>query len=247
MGQAAIRDDWQTTGGARPLIDTRIDTVCSGHSVSAPSPSPPGPPEEAPTTAGWAVAVVALLLTAHATMSWGQDRVGQDADAKAAAVVTEAAINDVQASSAPEAFSVPPTARQLVEPVIAASMSGTVADKLNLAFELAVERVRDVPECGALFADLGCDGVDMLESTLYIPAHPLNEESVCRRGATAYTMVGASQTWVCRRFSALSLERAAMTVIHEALHHGGLSEAPVDSAAMNTREINTVVSRACGL
>jgi hypothetical protein len=44
----------------------------------------------------------------------------------------------------------------------------------------------------------------------------------------------------------LSLDRAAMTVIHEALHHGGLREAPADPDAMNAREINTMVLHACG-
>jgi hypothetical protein len=190
--------------------------------------------------------VVALVLVAHATANASEDNIGQDEDAKRADVVAEASNEDLSVSNDSEAFSVPSTTRPPVVPVIAGSMPDTVAKKLGLAFELAVEKVRDVPECGALFAELGCDGVDMLASTLYIPAHPLNEESVCRRGAAAYTMVGASQTWVCRRFSALSLDRAAMTVIHEALHHGGLPEAPLDPEAMNTREINTMVSRACG-
>jgi hypothetical protein len=197
-------------------------------------------------TARRLVAVAALVVGAHVTASWGQDRVGQDEDLRKAAVGAETATDDVPVSNDPDAFSVPSTSRPRVVPVIAGSMPGTVAKKLGLAFEIAVEKVRDVPECGALFAALGCNGVDMLASTLYIPAHPFNEESVCRRGAAAYTMVGASQTWVCRSFSALSEDRAALTVIHEALHHGGLPEAPVDPDAMNAREINTMVSRACG-
>lgn len=192
------------------------------------------------------VTVAALILIADVTAGAAQEGVGQDAHPAAATATAEAATDDTGASSTEEAFSVAAAARRAVVPVIAGSMPGTVADKLREAFELAVERVRDVPECGALFADLGCDGLEMLGSTLYIPAHPLNEESVCRRGAAAYTLVGAFQTWVCRRFSALPLDRAAMTVIHEALHHGGLAETPVNSNAMNAREINTMVSRACG-
>jgi hypothetical protein len=192
------------------------------------------------------VTVAALILIADVTAGVAQEGVGQDAHPAAATATAEAATDDTGASSTEEAFSVPLTARLRVAPVIAGSMPGTVADKLRAAFDLAVDRVRDVPDCSALFTDLRSDGIGMLASTLYIPAHPLNEESVCRRGAAAFTIVGASQTWVCRRFSALSLERAAMTVIHEALHHGGLTEAPLDPDAVNAREIDTMVARACG-
>lgn len=192
------------------------------------------------------VAVMALVLVTVGTADASDDRVGQDVDGPVATVAAEGLSEGVTAPSGVEPFSVAETADHDFVPVIARSMVDTVSEKLRAAFELAAERVRDNPDCAALFERLGCDGIDMLSTTLYIPAHQLNEQSVCRRGAAAYTMVGASQTWVCRGFSALSLDRAAMTLVHEALHHGGLPEAPMDDDAMNAREINTMVARACG-
>lgn len=144
------------------------------------------------------------------------------------------------------AYSRRPTSQARAGPVIAGSMPKTVARKLRGAYEVAVERVRGAPQCRDLFTRLGVDGVRMLESTLYIPAHPLNEESVCRSRATIFTKVGAAQTWVCRRFSALSNDRAAMSLLHEALHHGGLAEYPQDPQGLRAREIDGMVARACG-
>lgn len=133
-----------------------------------------------------------------------------------------------------------------VLPVILASVSAPVEEKLRSAFDLAVQRVREVPECRALFADLDRDGLHILATTRYLPANLLKEVSVCKRGAVAFTFVGGAETWVCRRFTALSVQRGAMIIIHEALHHCGLTEAPMDPDAMTAREINNMVSLACG-
>ena len=37
-----------------------------------------------------------------------------------------------------------------------------------------------------------------------------------------------------------------MTLIHEALHHAGLTEKPKDPEAMSAREIDNMVEDACG-
>jgi hypothetical protein len=37
-----------------------------------------------------------------------------------------------------------------------------------------------------------------------------------------------------------------MTLIHEALHHAGLTEKPMDPGGMSAREIDGMVNRACG-
>ena len=142
----------------------------------------------------------------------------------------------------------PPAVSPAVEiPVIAGSMPDTVTRKLREAFESAVVHLREVPQCSDLFARLGVDGERMLATTLYIPAHPLNENSVCRDRAAIFTKVGAAQTWVCRRFSALSKDRATVSLLHEALHHAGLTEYPLDPDGLRAREIDAMVARACGL
>jgi hypothetical protein len=99
--------------------------------------------------------------------------------------------------------------------------------KLDEAFAVALERIREIPQCAGLFVELGADGSEMLATTLYMPTHPFDEQSLCQ-SAAAFTWVGGVHTRLCRRFSSLSTERAAMTLIHEALHHAGLTEKPAD-------------------
>jgi hypothetical protein len=122
---------------------------------------------------------------------------------------------------------------------------GRATEKLGEAFAVAVERVQEIPQCGGLFVGLEADGVEMLTTTLYMPTHPFDEQSLCQ-SAAAFTWVGGVHTRLCRRFSSLSKERAAMTLIHEALHHAGLTEKPADPEAMTAREIDGMVSDACG-
>jgi hypothetical protein len=139
------------------------------------------------------------------------------------------AIGDVQST-------VPKTA--MFEP-------GKRTEKLQEAFSVAIERVQEIPQCGGLFAELGADGVEMLSATIYMPTHPMDEQTLCQTAA-AFTWVGGAHTRLCRRFSSLSTERAAMTLIHEALHHAGLTEKPADPEAMTAREIDNMVGDACG-
>jgi len=119
------------------------------------------------------------------------------------------------------------------------------AEKLREAFSVAIERVQEIPQCGGLFAELEADGLAMLTTTIYMPTHRMDEQTVCQTAA-AFTWVGGAHTRLCRRFSSLSEERAAMTLIHEALHHAGLTEKPADPEAMTAREIDGMVGAACG-
>lgn len=119
------------------------------------------------------------------------------------------------------------------------------AEKLREAFPVALERVQEIPQCGELFAELEADGIEMLTTTIYMPTHRMDEQTVCQNAA-AFTWVGGAHTRLCRRFSSLPDERAAMTLIHEALHHAGLTEKPKDPEAMSAREIDNMVEDACG-
>jgi hypothetical protein len=130
-------------------------------------------------------------------------------------------------------------------PKTAMFTSEKLMEKLRAAFNTALERVQEIPECGALFAELNADGVEMLTTALYTPTHPFDEQSLCQ-SAAAFTWVGGVHTRLCRRFASLSEERAAMTLIHEALHHAGLTEEPMDPNGMTAREIDGMVSDACG-
>jgi hypothetical protein len=123
--------------------------------------------------------------------------------------------------------------------------SAKAVEKLRSAFVVALERVREISACGALFEEFGTDGEAVLTTTLYTPTHPFDEQSLCRN-AVAFTWVGGVHTRLCRRFLSLSTERAAMTLIHEALHRAGLTERPLDADGMSAREIDSMVDEACG-
>jgi len=132
-----------------------------------------------------------------------------------------------------------------VGPWMHPKFSADLRNKLQSAVRIAAERIEEVEECGDLFAKLGADGEEMLNTTLYFPVAAHNrKDGICRKAA-AYTKVGAKSTFVCPEFSRLSDKRAAMFVVHEALHHAGLSEKPLDRRGMTSLEINTMVGKKC--
>jgi hypothetical protein len=105
--------------------------------------------------------------------------------------------------------------------------------------------VQHEPQCRALFAELGTDGVRMLSTTLYYRAELKMEKRVCDR-AYGYTLVGGAPTWLCRQFSRLSDRRAAVVLLHEALHHSGMDEWPHDPDGPTPAAIDEMVEEACG-
>ena len=86
-----------------------------------------------------------------------------------------------------------------ITPRISKSMPRAVQKKLENGFELATERVREVPECRALFESLGADGIEKLRFTMYYTPEVYIEKGVGRK-SYAFTEVGVRVTWVCRRF-----------------------------------------------
>ena len=131
-------------------------------------------------------------------------------------------------------------------PTTAMITSEKMIEKLSAGYWLALERVQAIPRCAGLFAELDADGVEMLTTTMYMATHPMDEQTICQ-SAAAFTWVGGVHTRVCRRFSTLSKERAAMTLIHEALHHAGMSEQPHDPDALTSHQINRLVRMNCDL
>jgi hypothetical protein len=131
-------------------------------------------------------------------------------------------------------------------PWVHPTVPSDVAAKLGAAIDLASDRVARFPACADLFSSLGADATRTLESVLYLPAAPENEAEACRH-ILAHTFVGDSRTWVCSRITEVSDSQAAMVVIHEALHHAGLSERGRDRRAMTSARINEMVSVRCRL
>jgi Lon protease-like protein len=124
-------------------------------------------------------------------------------------------------------------------------LDGELASLLRDAFERALRRVADRPECAQLFESLALDGQQALCGTLYIAAPPGLEKGRCAR-SFAITHVGAPVTWVCANIRRESAARVAGVLIHEALHHAGLTEQPADPAAMTSAQITKLVRARCG-
>jgi hypothetical protein len=133
------------------------------------------------------------------------------------------------------------------EPRIDANMSENNRERLVSSFQIAVERVREVPECRELFSELGADGIDTIAKVYFTPIGIHGARANVCNGSVAYTFVGGGPTWLCRKFSQLSDKQAAMIIIHEALHHVGLTERPRDPDGMTSAGINRMVSKGCGL
>jgi hypothetical protein len=178
------------------------------------------------------------------------------AAAAAAAALAEESTEAV-AGTVP-AVAVAPAAgwSERVEPWVHQTMPAAMRFKLEAGFELAVERLRESPSCRDLFARLGADAFETLATGLYFPVDSYRREvEVCGRNAAAssrggknlaYTMVGGAPTFLCHHFARVSTETAAVMVIHEALHHAGLTEWPHDRLAMTSPEITEMVREACG-
>ncbi len=76
------------------------------------------------------------------------------------------------------------------EPRIDPGMSDNNRERLISSFQIAVDRVQEVPECRELFTELGVDGLDTISRIYFGPigihgARP----NVCN-GSVAYTYVG---------------------------------------------------------
>lgn len=116
--------------------------------------------------------------------------------------------------------------------------------KLAAALEIATGSLAHDPGCRRLFEELGQDGEKLLESARYRHANVLQEARVCSR-ADAFAVVGGRVTVLCRSFARLSDLDAATVILHEALHHAGLSEWPVDEQARRSHEISRLVAVRC--
>ncbi len=132
-------------------------------------------------------------------------------------------------------------------PVLHPGLSPGIASRLDTAIPVALQHLRDNPSCRALVASFGVDGEAKLNSSSYYPAGARHRRRHCRRGSLAVTTVGSSAVGLCPRFARLSDKRAAIILIHEALHFAGQTEYPSDSRATDGRGITKMVMKSCRL
>ena len=153
----------------------------------------------------------------------------------------------VWGASPPSGSATPPESTPL--PRTLGPLPAEISRQLQRAMELAVKRLNERSACRELFSALGASGLDILSATIYTAPISTAEDEVCQqRNAAALTLVGGRRTILCSpAFSRLSRWQAAMILIHEALHHAGLSEYPLASDAPRSSEINQRVKVSCGL
>jgi hypothetical protein len=177
---------------------------------------------------------VAVVLTASS--SWASDAIEA---VSSVAGVEIATAREVESDSHP---------LPCFEPRIDVRMSDNNRERLLGSFHIALDRVQALPECSEMFAELGADGVDTITKIFFTPIGKRGARADICNGTVAYTFVGSGPTtWLCREFSRLTDKGAAMIIIHEALHHAGLTERPRDPKGMTSAGINRMVSKSCGL
>ena len=118
---------------------------------------------------------------------------------------------------------------------------------LRVGFRLAFERVRELPECAALFNGLELNGPTSLALTTYTAPQEAAERAVCERGAIAVTRAGQLRIRICPSLLNLAKEGVAAILIPEALHAAGLGEWPVDPDGPTSGDITRAVLEACAL
>ncbi len=179
-------------------------------------------------------------LTVSFPSAWATDSVesGAPLGAHDVATVATASLGAIPEEICPQTT---------IKPTISPRVSHRNRKRLTAGFRIAVERIREVPECREMFTELGADAVNTVSGVRYYPigGHELNP-NVCN-GSSVHTLVGGGPVWVCRKFSRLSDSHAAMVIIHEALHHAGLTEQPHDANGMTSGAINDMVVKRCGL
>jgi hypothetical protein len=131
-------------------------------------------------------------------------------------------------------------------PKIESRVPRPVYQRLVVGYTTAMQRVRSLESCNGLFAQLGADGAEVLSTTVYSGPQTDFESEVCGR-STAFTAVGRPDTRLCPGFGDLKSDDAAVVLIHEALHHAGLEEAPGHEGALTAVEIDEIVVKHCGL
>ena len=135
-----------------------------------------------------------------------------------------------------------------LRPIFARSLEPFTRRRLSSAYPMALRHLNDVPACRAMYERLGTDGMLVLSTTVYVSTASSDSAGVCSAlNAVALTRVGQGTTILCPKFADLSTVRAAVTLLHEALHYAGLPERPGDPTALSSEAISVLVGDRCGL
>ena len=134
-------------------------------------------------------------------------------------------------------------------PVFEGHFPAKVRFKLVSAHRLARNLLAEDEDCRRLFQPFGRSVDNVLSQATFRVAESRTGRSTCsERSAAAFTTVGGSTTHLCpRRFAELTVSKAAVILIHEALHQAGMTEWPMDPAALRSSEVNQLVRDRCGL
>ena len=205
----------------------------------------PGRQARALVAPAWALRAVGLAFQGLCVLAPGTQ------SAWAAEAVEQVVHGKAQKASFDASFLSPSAADSSVssltiEPRISPKMLSRNREQLAAGFEIAVDRIREIPECREMFAKVGADGFEALGSMYFYPIGKHEVMPGVCRGVATYTLVGGGPVWVCRRFSRLTNNQAAMIIIREALHHAGLGERPHDDDAMTSAAISHMVANRCG-
>jgi hypothetical protein len=137
------------------------------------------------------------------------------------------------------------TAANEIDPWIHPRMNDGLRDSVEMAFEIAAQRVKEVESCAELYTELGADAMETLANAVYVPVLSYRDvKEFCDRNL-AFTFVGSRVTYICPDFESLSEQRAAMVIVHEALHNAGLKEKPQYARAKTSHAIDSLVAKSC--
>ena len=140
----------------------------------------------------------------------------------------------------------------------AGEVTGDVKRKIERAMTDAIEALRNIPECAALFTNspLPLDGVTVLNKIKWLDGQHIQPYNRCDEpdGRPAYYANPGQhvpQIYVCDAIEDFRDEAAATLLIHEALHVSGQGEDGTEAAGPgnypNALNISFVVADACNL
>ena len=134
-------------------------------------------------------------------------------------------------------------------PILSGFFPAKLRFQVSSALRLASDQLFSRQDCRDLYRRFGVEGRKALLAVTYRLAQTQTEISLCSdRSAAAFTTVGGSSTHLCPKlFASLSVHKAAVILIHESLHHSGMTEWPHDREALRSTEINTLIRDRCGL
>lgn len=180
---------------------------------------------------------VFCLVVLSTAGAWAADNIDSHV-ASTTAVLAEPSSNSLPSS----------TGVVEIEPWIHPRMDDGLRARVEMAFEIAAERVQEVEACAELFTEFGVDAKETLGSALYWPVISYRDvKKICGRRTLAFTFVDSPLTFMCPDFEGVSDQRAAQIIIHEALHNAGLKEKPqyAGVGAKSPAAIDSMVAKSC--